>query len=122
MDWAPSGPGSPRPSDPPMLVSASLDSTVRVWDPSAGACRLTLRGHTGTVYVARFSPDGQLVASGSFDRRVLVWSVRDGSIVRSFTGSGGVFDVAWHPNGGRLAACFSDGVVSLLDMREGAPM
>jgi len=35
----------------------------------------TLRGHTGAVYVVKFSPNGKLAASGALDQTVRVWDV-----------------------------------------------
>jgi WD40 repeat protein len=34
-----------------------------------------LRGHSGAVYTAKFSPCGRLLASGSLDCKVLLWDV-----------------------------------------------
>ncbi len=58
------------------LVSASRDTTLRVWarDGQRGtwACAGTLRGHTGEIYAVADLGDGR-VASGSLDKSVRVW-------------------------------------------------
>lgn len=104
----------------PLLATASFDHTVKLWDAETGACLRTLARHGAPVYSAAFSPDGKLLATGSFDRRVHVWNVADGELVRTFRGKGGVFEVAWSPDGnsGRLAACFSDRSVAVLDLKK----
>jgi WD40 repeat protein/serine/threonine protein kinase len=45
------------------LVSGSLDSTVRLWDPVTGEERAVLRGHTHPVCSVAVSGDGGTVAS-----------------------------------------------------------
>ena len=45
------------------VVTASQDSTARVWDATSGAEVLTLKGHTGTVHSASFSPDGSRIVT-----------------------------------------------------------
>ena len=40
--------------------------------------RATLRGHTGAVYAAAYSPDGNTPASGSADRTVKLWDAVTG--------------------------------------------
>lgn len=100
-----------------LLASASFDSTVRVWDVDAGKCLYTLSNHKDPVYTVAFSPDGKYLASGSFDQWVHVWSVADGSLVKSYKGTGGIFELAWNPKGERLAACFSNNRVSVLDLK-----
>ncbi len=49
--------------DGKVVASASQDCTVRLWDSSTGAKRLTLYGHSDCVHAVVFSPDGKLVAS-----------------------------------------------------------
>ena len=103
-----------------LLATASFDHTVKLWDAETGACLRTLARHGAPVYSAAFSPDGRLLATGSFDRRVHVWNVADGELVKTYRGKGGVFEVAWSPDGssGRLAACFSDRSVAVLDLKK----
>ena len=57
VDWS---------SDGDMLVTGSLDSTVRVWESDTGAEMYRLVGHPDAVYSVDFSPDGRTIASGSW--------------------------------------------------------
>ncbi len=34
---------------------------------------MLLTGHGGEVFTVKFSPDGEVVASGSHDRQILLW-------------------------------------------------
>lgn len=51
-----------------MLVSASKDSTCKVWDPRTGKIKVNLPGHLDEVYALDWSPAGDKVASGGKDR------------------------------------------------------
>jgi RNA polymerase sigma factor (sigma-70 family) len=51
------------------------DGTVRVYDVATGAVLAKFPGHSGTVGVVAFSPDGRTLVSGSTDTTALVWDV-----------------------------------------------
>ena len=60
-----------------LLVSASSDHTVKLWDVSRRALLATLVGHTNWVETVAFSPDGTTLATGSGDQTVMIWKVDD---------------------------------------------
>uniref|UniRef100_A0A672JTV8 Chromatin assembly factor 1 subunit B n=1 Tax=Salarias fasciatus TaxID=181472 RepID=A0A672JTV8_SALFA len=66
------------------LATAGVDTTVRLWrvetgpDGKAAVEFLSnLVRHTKAVNVVRFSPDGQLLASGGDDSVILLWKLND---------------------------------------------
>ncbi len=56
-----------------MLVSASKDTTLKVWDAEKGRMREDLVGHRDEVFAVDWSVDGGRVGSGGKDRQVRVW-------------------------------------------------
>ena len=49
LAWSPDG---------AQLASASLDGTLRLWDPATGQTTATLTGHADWVFAVAWSPDG----------------------------------------------------------------
>ncbi len=60
------------------MVTASDDSTARLWDAATGKELAVLRGHEGAVWSAQFSPDGKRVVTASGDGTARVWDAATG--------------------------------------------
>ena len=66
--------------DGTLLVSASNDGTVRLWNGHTGKhTGVTLAGHKGPVLCVAFSPDRKRVASGSKDGTIRLWAADTGA-------------------------------------------
>ncbi|KAF8750802.1 WD40 repeat-like protein [Rhizoctonia solani] len=59
-----------------LLVSASVDGTMRTWNTSTWQTHSVFR-HTGQVRSVRFLPDGSRLVSGSIDGNMRIWEVPD---------------------------------------------
>ena len=68
------------------LVTASEDSTLKIWNPETGGEIRTLRGHTNIVTSLALSADGTQIASASLDRTLRVWNAATGESVAVIRG------------------------------------
>ncbi len=89
---------------------------------------LTFSGHTAPVLLARWSPDGKLVASGAMDGTVLVWTADEGktrlsvrSTVQPTQSDDYAWSIDWSPRKSvqHVAAGFVDGTIQVLDANNG---
>ena len=68
------------------VVTASEDTTLKLWDLVTAECLHTLRGHTDWVTSCCCSSNFETVLSGSADCSIRQWSLPHGECVRTFTG------------------------------------
>jgi WD40 repeat protein/serine/threonine protein kinase len=101
------------------LAGGGDENTVLIRDVPNGRVLHTLRGHSGPVRAAVFSPDpeGRWVASAGEDSTVKVWDSRTGTLIHSFRGHTGVVtNVAFTPDGRRLISGSRDRTMKVWDL------
>jgi WD40 repeat protein len=86
-----------------LLVSASWDRTVRVWDLRTGRVVHVLEGHEQYVESVAVTRDGTRAVSGSVDGTVRVWDLTLGVMTDVLPVGEPVVDIAVHPDGEHVA-------------------
>ncbi|KAJ1490871.1 WD40-repeat-containing domain protein [Baffinella frigidus] len=88
--------------DGQLLLSASGDGLLKLWDLTTLKAVRDFTGHTCAVYSCAISASGELAVSGALDGTVKVWRVSTGEEAFSFTvGDSGlaVMTVSFSPDG-----------------------
>ena len=102
------------------ILSAGLDSTIRLWDLRAKREIRRFVGHQDGVRGTVFSPDGKQVLSGGADKTMRLWDVDTGKEIRRFLGhTDAVLWVAFSPNGKQAVSGGSDKIMRLWDLASG---
>ncbi|KAM5485640.1 hypothetical protein McanCB56680_001942 [Microsporum canis] len=76
-----------RPAPPRYMLTAALDSTLRLWEVHTGRCLRTFFGHIEGVW--GLAADTLRLVSGAQDHMTKVWDPRTGTCERTFTGHRG---------------------------------
>ena len=107
------------------IVTASLDTTARVWDAESGKpIGEPLEGHEDWVGSAAFSPDGKRIVTASRDKTARVWDAESGKPVgRPLRGhEGAVMSAAFSPDGRRIVTASADKTARLWEAATGRPI
>lgn len=103
-----------------LLLTASQDKTLKVWQVSDGKLVRTLKGHKRGVWSLAISPVEQLVASVSADRTIKLWSLADDSdaCLRTLEGHvNSVLRVQFMHRGTQLITAGSDGLLKVWSLK-----
>lgn len=123
------------PNAPPLVSSASVDGTLRLWDVATGSERAACE-HGDAVNCAAVSPSASgavvpeggpaaaaaasgapLIATGCLDGCVRLWDARSGELARVFRGhKGGVQAVAFSPDGRALLSASDDATAKVFEI------
>ncbi len=106
------------------LASASMDKTIRLWDPDKNL--RTLTGHKAAVTSVAVSPNGQWLASASEDKTIRLWDLATGNTLRTLKGYRLPFivhnSVAFSANGQWLAAPRGGRDIEIFNPATGDPL
>jgi len=112
--------------DSKRIASASWDKTVQIWDATTGGHVFTYGGDLNTVFDdAEWSPYGKYIASiGASDEYddIQVWDATNGSRRLSYHSPSLSNNIAWSPDGTRLATAEEYGTVHVWDANTGSSL
>lgn len=83
--FIPSG-AAGAPTSGNLLVSASRDKSLRIWDVTTGYCVKTLRSHVDWVRDVAPSFDGRWLLSAGNDQTARLWDASSGDVKATFLG------------------------------------
>src|SRR6185295_19413156 len=107
--------------DSSLLASASVDGTVRLWDPVTGLPRGVLSGHPKGALSVTFSPDGKQIATGAAELVVKLWDTSSGREIRQVDvePGTGILGLGFLPDGKTLAGGGQSGKLNLWNLETG---
>ncbi|GAX21127.1 transducin (beta)-like 1 [Fistulifera solaris] len=116
LKWSPVTTGRP-----PLLATASFDGKVILWNIEDGSRYRVFDRHRDSVYSVSFSPSGDYLASGALAGQMYIWDIKENCHVKSYQGTGDIFEVAWNKEETRVAGCFSSNTVAIVDFVKPTP-
>ena len=72
--------------DNPILVSASDDRTIKIWDLKTYQEIRTLKGHESSVESVAVTDDKKYIISGDYDGSARLWSFHTGNLLSCYKG------------------------------------
>ncbi|XP_066137499.1 lissencephaly-1 homolog [Euwallacea fornicatus] len=104
-----------------LMVSASEDATMKVWDFETGEYERTLKGHTDPVQDIAFDASGKLLVSCSSDMSIKLWDFQQTfECIRTMLGHDhNVSSVAFMPAGDFVVSCSRDKTIKMWEVSTG---
>lgn len=104
-----------------VLISASFDRTIQLWNIRSGASLNVLSEHSSPVCAIALSRDQGWLVSGSWDRTIKIWDLETQTLLETLVDASGVAgsvrSLAVSPNGRLIASGWFDRTIALWDVR-----
>ena len=114
------------------IISASGDTTVKVWNAHKGFCMSTLRTHKDYVKALAYAKDREQVASAGLDKAIFLWDVNtltaltaSNNTVTTSSLNGNkdsIYSLAMNPSGTVIVSGSTERVLRVWDPRSCAKM
>jgi WD40 repeat protein len=102
------------------VVSASGDTTLRVWNLETGETLHILRGHTDRVLGIAVTSNGKKVISASDDKTLKVWNLETGKLLHTLQGhTDRVWGIAVTSNGKKAISASDDKTLKVWNLETG---
>lgn len=114
-------------NDGSMIISASHDNTVKLWDVETVKAIKTFRGHDSWVQAATLLNDGKWILSASHDAQLKLWNIAGYAEIRTLKGRvlaqhvDAILDVSFSQDGKRLVTASRDKTAISWDVSTGKP-
>jgi len=105
--------------DKKLIVSASEDGKIKMWDSETLKPLNGFKGHKEPIWACSVSPDGKLIASGSFDKTLKIWDIKKGCELATLEGhEDQIWDCAFFPDGKRIVSASWDTTLKIWDISQ----
>jgi len=103
-----------------LVVSASKDATIKVWDFESGEFERTLKGHTNSVQSLDFDHTGNLLVSSSADLSIKIWDFQTFECKKTLHGHDhNVSSVLFLPSGDQIVSASRDKTIKFWETSTG---
>ncbi|XP_065289730.1 lissencephaly-1 homolog [Dermacentor albipictus] len=103
-----------------VVVSASEDASIKVWDYETGDFERTLKGHTDSVQDIGFDHTGKFLVSCSADMTIKLWDFQTYECIRTMSGHDhNVSSVSFLPSGDHVVSCSRDKTIKMWELSTG---
>ena len=103
-----------------LVASASVDSTVKVWNRKTGEILYQLHHPCGLTYMD-YNRDGQFISTTGFDQKVRLWKLPEAKMIREYSGhSRTPWSVAISPDNQLIASGSEDATIRIWNVETGS--
>lgn len=99
-----------------LLISSSLDKTIRIWNVVSGKEKKSIDAKNYVTNLA-ITSDGKKIAGSTYDKSIFFWNLSDGKLINQINNLPNIpTNIAFSPDGKNLAIGLADETVILFDL------